>query len=61
MSVILRTAHQSGNGLLTRAEWDQGGSRGFQEEGGGPLPLLDTGHHLDESKLYDQEHLSLTF
>lgn len=40
-----------GDGFLTRAEWDQGGSRGFQEEGGGLRLLLDTGRHLVESKL----------
>lgn len=38
--------------LLTRAEWDQGGSRDCQVEGGGLLHPLGTGHHLGQSGLF---------
>lgn len=57
MAIIISTAHHCvqvfhSDGFLTRAEWDQEGSKGFQEEGGGLLRLLDTGHPLNRSQLF---------
>lgn len=38
--------------LLTRAEWDQAGSRDCQVEGGGLLHPLDTGYHLGQHEVF---------
>lgn len=38
--------------LLTRAEWDQRGSRGSRGAGGDLLRLRGTGHHLEDGRAF---------